>query len=196
MKLVHFFFLDIGLGKIEDHPIYLKNIDILKRLNPNTKVNIWNENQLDMVVKNHYPHLLNFWNNFPSKFYKIDFGRYLILKKYGGMYLDLDMECIRPLPEENEMDFINIFLDKKGVETFNNNIIYFRNPDLYDELIDFAIYRFQTNKMPLMWKRRRFLYTVGARMYHKFCTNKKLEKTPVDTFFKDLETKSWLKVDV
>ena len=106
------------------------------------------------------------------------------------------MECIRPLPKENEMDFINIFLDKKGKETFNNNVIYFRNPELYDELIDFSIHRFKTNRMPLTWKRRRLLYTVGARMYHKFCTDRKLEKTPVNTFIKDLETKSWLKVEV
>ena len=196
MKLVHFFFLDIGLGKLKDHPIYLKNIETLKKKNPKTKVNIWNEKKLDTVVKSHYPQLLNFWNHFPSKFYKIDFGRYLVLRLYGGMYLDLDMECIRPLPKENEMDFINIFLDKKGKETFNNNVIYFRNPELYDELIDFAIHRFETNKMPLTWKRRRLLYTVGARMYHKFCSDRKFEKTPVDTFIKDLETKSWLKVEV
>ena len=196
MKLVHFFFLDIGLGKIEDHPIYLKNIETLKKLNPKTKVNIWNEKKLDKVVKSHYPHLLDFWNNFPSTFYKIDFGRYLVLKLYGGMYLDLDMKCIRPLPKENEMDFINIFRNDKGKETFNNNIIYFRNRKLYDELIDFSIHRFQSNKMPSTWKRRRLLYTVGARMFHKFCADRNLEKTAVDTFIMDLETKSWLKVEV
>jgi len=196
MKLVHFFFLDIGLGKLEDHDIYVKNIETLQNLNPETKVNIWNEIELDTVVKNHYPHLLDFWNNFPSKFYKIDFGRYLILKLYGGMYLDLDMECIIKLPNDNEMDFINVFIDKKGKETFNNNVIYFRSQSIYDELIDFAVFRYKSNKMPTSWKRRRLLFTVGARMFHKFCRDRKFVKTNVNNFLKDLETKSWLKVEV
>ena len=196
MKLVHFFFLDIGLGKLEDHDIYLKNIETLQNFNPETKVNIWNEIELDTVVKSHYPHLLDFWNNFPSKFYKIDFGRYLILKLYGGMYLDLDMECISKLPNEDEIDFINVFRNNKGKETFNNNVIYFRNIKLYDELIDFAIHRYKSNKMPTSWKRRRLLFTVGARMFHKFCRDRKFKKTNVNSFVKDLETKSWLKVEV
>ena len=195
MKLVHFIFLDIGLGTLKDHEIYIKNIETLKKLNPKTKVNIWNEKELDKVVKNHYPDFLDFWNNFPSKFYKIDFGRYLILKLYGGMYLDLDMECISQLPNENEMDFINVF-ENKGKETFNNNVIYFRNHSIYDELIDFAVFRFKSNKMPTSWKRRRLLFTVGARMFHKFCRDRKFEKTNVNSFVKDLETKSWLKVEV
>ena len=196
MKIVHFFFLEIGLGRLQDHPMYLKNIDIMKTYNPKTKMIIWDEPKLDKLVKQHYPHLLSIWNQFPTPFYKIDFGRYLVLKRYGGMYLDLDMECVRPLPPDNEMDFINIYRDEKGKETFNNNVIYFRDSSMYDKIIDFSIHRIKTHKMPDTWKKRILLHTVGARMYHKCCKNNHYHKTNVNMYFKDHQTKSWLKVDV
>ena len=196
MKRVHFFFLDIGLGTLDDHPEYLKNIDTLAKYNPRSDIYIWDEPKLDSLVKTYYPKLKTFWDGFPSTFYKIDFGRYLVLKKFGGMYLDLDMECQRPLPKENQMDFINTFVDDNGRETFNNNVIYFRDHTLYDKLIRFCQKRFKNNKMPLTWKRRRLLHTVGARMFHKFCSDEGQKKTNVDTYLKDEMTKSWLKVDV
>ena len=196
MKLIHFFFVEIGLGKLNNHPIYINNIKIIKEKNPKSKIIIWDENKLNNLVEKNYPELLNFWNNFPSKFYKIDFGRYLVLKLYGGMYIDLDMKCLSTLPDEDEMDFINVFVDKKGKETFNNNVIYFRNNKIYDELINFAIYRYIWNKMPKTWKKRKLLYTVGAKMFHKFCKDKKFNKTNVSRYFEDLQTKSWLKVEV
>ncbi len=196
MKLVHFFFLEIGLGKLHDNLLYLKNIYLLSKYNPTTEIRIWDEEKLDLLVKNEFPELLDFWNHFPSKFYKIDFGRYLVLKKYGGMYVDLDMESLCPLPDPNEMDFINIFTDEKGVETFNTNVIYFRDSNMYEKLIQFSYDRFKNNKMPSTWKIRHLLYTVGARMYHKFCRENKLNKTNVGKYFKDEMTKTWLKVDL
>ena len=196
MKRVHFFFLDIGLGTLEDHPEYLKNIDILAKYNPKTDIYIWDEPKLDYLVKKDYPKLLKFWNGFPSTFYKIDFGRYLVLKKYGGMYLDLDMQCLRPLPNCNQMDFINTFTDHNGRVTFNNNVIYFRDSKMYDKLIKFCQERFKNNKMPTTWKRRKLLYTVGAIMFHKFCKENNHKKNNVNKYFKDKKTKSWLKVEV
>jgi len=196
MKLVHFFFLDIGLGKLEDFTDYLKNIEMLSKYNPNTEIMMWDEPKLDLLVKNFYPELLDFWNGLPHTLYKVDFGRYIVLKKYGGMYVDLDMECLCPLPNPNETDFINIFTDCKGIETFNGNVIYFRDSSMYDKLIQFSQDRFKNNKMPINWKRRRLLYTVGARMYHKFCRDNKLKKTNVDKYFKDEMSKTWLRAEM
>lgn len=196
MKKVHFIFIDIGLGKLNENILYMNNIKILKKLNPDIIIKIWNENELDELIINNYPEYLKLWNSFPSKFYKIDFSRYLILKLHGGFYLDLDMTCLKKLPNENKMDFLNIYISHKNIKTFNNNIIYFRDKNIYNELINFSIERYNNNKMPKSWKRRIFLFTVGSRMYHKFCKDKNMNESNINSYFKDNQTISWLKVNV
>ncbi len=194
MDIAHFIFINIGLGDFEAFPLYEHNVLQFTKQNPNIIVQVWSEEDLDVLVKTEYNHLLEVWNSFPSPFYKIDFGRYLILKKEGGIYIDLDMECIAPL--EPNQDYVNTYINEKGVEAYNNNIIMFRDKTVYDKIIEFSLYRLKTNRMPLSWTKRRFLYTVGARMYHKFCKDNGIEKTDVGQYFKDHQTKSWLKVDV
>jgi hypothetical protein len=199
MKLVHFFFLEIGLGKLEDHPLYLNNIAALKKLNPETEVIIWDEEKLDELVNSNYTELLEIWNNFPSTFYKIDFGRYLVLKKHGGAYFDLDVECIKKLPDEDEMDFINVdywWKFPRG-EKFNCSILYFRDPKIYDEIIEFSVDRIRNFKLPRRWgSEHRYMHTVAARMYDKFCYGKGMKKTAITEYVRESYTTSWKKVKV
>ena len=197
-KLVHYIFLDIGLGTLNTHPSYLNNMKRLKQLTPSIKTELWDESRLDDLVKKSYPNLLEFWNNFPSLFYKIDFGRYLILAKYGGMYIDLDMKPLQPIDDLFKRDMVcSGFKERTGKTSFNNNIIYFKDKKINELLIDYAIYRYINNKMPSSWKRRRMLYTVGARMFHKFCSESKYNiSSDLSNYFKDEQTKSWLKVEV
>lgn len=196
--VAHFIFLDIGLGKLSDHPLYVKNIQEFKRFNPNSGVMVWGEKEVNDLVQQQYPHLIEVWNRFPSKWYHIDFARYLILHTHGGIYIDMDMQCTRELPEPGCMDFI----DKddeyphKSSKTirFCNNIIFFKDETLYGKLIQFSLERLQTMKIPQTWKRRMMLYKVGARMYHVFCRNNNLQRTAVRDYFYNHRTWSLYKV--
>lgn len=196
--VAHFIFLDIGLGKLSDHPLYEKNIEEFRRFNPNSGVMVWGENEVNDLVQQQYPQLIEMWNRFPSKWYHIDFARYLILHTHGGIYIDMDMQCIQELPERGRMDFI----DKddeyphKSSKTirFCNNIICFRDETLYGKLIQFSLERLQTMKIPQTWKRRMMLYKVGARMYHVFCRNNNLQRTAVRDYFYNHRTWSLYKV--
>ena len=94
-KIIHQIFLDIGLKSLKDRPDYLKNIELLKENNPDWKHILWDDNTLNKFVETNYPQYLKYWNSFPHTFYKIDYSRYLLLQKYGGMYIDLDEENIK-----------------------------------------------------------------------------------------------------
>ena len=96
-KVIHQIFLDIGLKPLSERHDYLRNIELLKVNNPDWCYLLWNEDELDEFVENEYPEYLDYWNSFPHKFYKIDYARYLLLKSYGGIYIDLDEENIKPL---------------------------------------------------------------------------------------------------
>ncbi|MEW5304971.1 MAG: hypothetical protein WDW36_007544 [Sanguina aurantia] len=49
------------------------------------------------MVTRHFPWLLQAFNRFPHKIMRADFARFLYMSKYGGVYVDLDSECLRPL---------------------------------------------------------------------------------------------------
>lgn len=67
----------------------------------------------------HYPHLLSVYNNYDRKIKKIDMVRYLMLDHYGGVYLDMDMTCLRPFRtlSDNSKDFT---VATQGIEEYAN----------------------------------------------------------------------------
>jgi mannosyltransferase OCH1-like enzyme len=55
----------------------------------------WDDNDLRNLIKNDYPQFLNYYDSFPYKIIKIDFSRFCILHKYGGIYADMDIYCYK-----------------------------------------------------------------------------------------------------
>ena len=197
MSTIHHIFIDIGLAKTyRDNPIYLKCVEENKKRHPEFTIKIWDERMLDNLVKTKYKKYLTFWNNFPNPFWKIDFGRYLILASEGGIYVDMDDIIIETIDLNKEYILVNYTSDKTQKTEFCNNIIYYKERSIYDDLIKFSYERCQKCKMPKEWKVRRFLYCVGARMYDQF--NKKilgLDPNSIQSTikYKSYRTRSWLK---
>ena len=51
------------------------------------------------LIAERYPEVLATYDAFPRPIYRIDACRYAILHAYGGLYVDLDVECFRPVDE-------------------------------------------------------------------------------------------------
>ena len=72
----------------------------------------------DTMVKQIVPHYFPLYNEFNYFIEKLDFFRYVVLWEYGGIYADMDVECLMP---------INDILDDKIVfpveNSFGRNII-------------------------------------------------------------------------
>jgi mannosyltransferase OCH1-like enzyme len=58
---------------------------------------LWTDDDLDRLVAERYPWFLPTYRAFPRKIQRVDAGKYLILHACGGVYADLDCECLRPL---------------------------------------------------------------------------------------------------
>lgn len=75
----------------------------IKKLNPDWEFIIW-DNSMILQLLEKYPKLLNLYKN-PNKLSggitkeatQSDIARYIILKEYGGLYYDLDFECVSSL---------------------------------------------------------------------------------------------------
>jgi mannosyltransferase OCH1-like enzyme len=58
---------------------------------------LWTDLALRQLIVEHYPWFLPIYDNYPKPIQRVDAARYFILHRYGGVYADLDFECLRPL---------------------------------------------------------------------------------------------------
>ena len=57
---------------------------------------LWNdEDDIDSIVRNHYPQYYDTYVEFPLHIMRIDFARFCILYQYGGIYADMDVYCYK-----------------------------------------------------------------------------------------------------
>jgi hypothetical protein len=68
-----------------------------KRKNTEWDYKLWTDDDLSTLVRDHYPELEALYDSYPNPVQKADLGRYLILHHCGGIYADLDTECLSPL---------------------------------------------------------------------------------------------------
>lgn len=60
----------------------------------------WTDDMLRDLVKNDYPEFLDLYDDFPVDVFRIDFSRFCVLHKYGGIYADLDFYCYKNFYKE------------------------------------------------------------------------------------------------
>ena len=68
-----------------------------KKHHPNWEYRLWTDEDAGNLVKAHHPGLRGVLDSFPYTIQRVDIMRYLILSVFGGVYVDLDMECLQPL---------------------------------------------------------------------------------------------------
>lgn len=59
---------------------------------------LWNGYTMDKFIKENYKDYYDLYISFPKWIYRCDMFRYIILNKYGGVYLDMDFVCVKSLP--------------------------------------------------------------------------------------------------
>ncbi|MDX8439165.1 glycosyltransferase [Mesorhizobium australafricanum] len=67
-----------------------------KRHNPDWTVMFWNDRTLLEFVASHYPDFLQTFCRYEHGVLRADAGRYLLLHHFGGVYADIDCECVAP----------------------------------------------------------------------------------------------------
>jgi mannosyltransferase OCH1-like enzyme len=67
-----------------------------KKHNPRYAYILFDDYDNRDFVKRKFPQFLSVYDSFHAEIYRVDFVRYLFLYEYGGIYADLDFECLRP----------------------------------------------------------------------------------------------------
>ena len=63
----------------------------------NSDYMLWTDNSSREFIAEHYSWFLNTFDNYTYSIQRADAIRYFVLYHYGGIYLDLDVGCLRPL---------------------------------------------------------------------------------------------------
>jgi hypothetical protein len=78
-------------------PLEGNYVESWRRHNPGAAIKVWTLDEGRELIARHVPELLGHWDAFPFLIQKVNVLRMVILHAAGGVYLDLDMECLRPL---------------------------------------------------------------------------------------------------
>lgn len=92
---------------VPSHNIFC--VESWKTLNPEYEYKWWTDEDIINFVKEEYPDFVGVVNNFKLGIIKSDFFRLLVLYHFGGVYVDIDFECLKPIKEwELDENKINV----------------------------------------------------------------------------------------
>ncbi|KIW17559.1 hypothetical protein PV08_04753 [Exophiala spinifera] len=70
-----------------------------RQQHPDWEYILWTDEDNEKLVATHFPWLLSTYQALPGVIYKADLARNLYMYMFGGVYADLDVECLRPSDE-------------------------------------------------------------------------------------------------
>lgn len=94
-KIIH----QVWEGRNGEEPgkILFELAESWKNENPEWEYRFWNYQAIDQFLLDYYPEFIEKYKDFRFDVQRWDAIRYLILLKFGGVYADLDYECLEPL---------------------------------------------------------------------------------------------------
>lgn len=102
------------------------------RCHPDWDFIVWDADAMHAFVADHEPRRAAQFAAWPNPIFRADAFRYMLLKHRGGVYIDLDIECLRPIDEW--IEGCEVLLSR--TTGFNNCIIGGRpGHSLFDELV-------------------------------------------------------------
>jgi len=169
---------------------------------------LWTDTSSQEFIAEHYPWFLGTFNNYTYPIQRADAIRYFVLHHYGGIYLDLDIGCLRPL---DPLLIYPVILPKTIPVGVSNDLIFaekghaflsqtIHNLDIFDHswILNYPTVMFSTG--PMFLSAQYGLYTSshdvtladGVRILPKslYGKNAKANEAP-HSFFSHFYGSSW-----
>ena len=132
------------------HPIFVEYINKVLKMNPGYEYELFSEQEMDdFVCENFDGDIVECYQRLNSITAKVDFWRYLILYKRGGIYIDIYSTFLRPLDE---------LIDE------NDGAIITREPNTPYEYVQWALF-FAKNHPILEKTIQNIVYNIKNRLH-------------------------------
>ena len=109
------------------------------RLNPDWEFKLWTDDMNQQLIEEDYPHLLDLYNGYDQKIKRIDMIRFVYLHKFGGVYIDLDVACMKPFGtifQEYPNKFIVVNQFKKQRDYANNIMAASEGHEIFQDIFN------------------------------------------------------------
>lgn len=121
---------------------------------------LWDSQSIhDLIHKSGICWVTELYNGYTTMIQKIDFAKYLILYVYGGIYIDMDIECYKSLNTLHILDKHNLVLSKMPHDYLLNFLLVLQSPQL--RLSDIVI----NNGIIFCSQGNQFMYNVMKECY-------------------------------
>lgn len=144
-----------------------------KKINPSYDYKLWDDISIKNLLKKHFPDLLQIYNNLPYVVQKADLARYAILYIYGGVYCDMDSECLKPFDKLINDKFFCYKRDH--IATMNHVIGAIPNHPIMKICLDLIQERHTIPKIPHLY----ICYVTGTMMFNS-AIDKYLKSNPTE----------------
>tara|TARA_Y100000816_G_C25908529_1_gene473867 strand:- start:55 stop:738 length:684 start_codon:yes stop_codon:yes gene_type:complete len=111
---------------------YLEYVKKIKELHPDYNYMFFNDNDIDNFIKTKYPNFIEIYNNFKYNIQRIDLFRLLAIYEFGGFYIDIDVEILKPL--DNLLQYNIIFPIEYNIEYVFNTLQKGRLQDILNKI--------------------------------------------------------------
>jgi len=130
-------------NKEDWHPLWFKCTQSWKDLYSEFQHRMWNDEEIDVLVKLHYPKYWEMYDQFPAHIMKIDFVRFCFLHKFGGIYADMDVYCYKNFYDELSND-VYLLENPMGNDSIENSMMVSEvGHPFWIECMDLALERFE-----------------------------------------------------
>jgi mannosyltransferase OCH1-like enzyme len=130
---------------------YLNYSNLWKEKHPNYEYKLWDDYSLTSFINDFYPqYISNYLSSNMTN--KSNIGRYLIMHKIGGIYVDTDSYPLKPIDKFLETEYdISITRRKTGGNTAYNAAIAIAKPNIsfWIDIMEFAINRNDLMQLPV-----------------------------------------------
>lgn len=98
------------------HSFWLPCQQSVKKEFRDFKYELWTHERTDDFVKQEFANFYYWWKNLPLEIIKIDLARLLIIYKYGGIYIDMDVFCYKNFYSELTSDICIVATRSQGTK--------------------------------------------------------------------------------
>ena len=102
-------------------------VQTCKSVNTDFKYILWTDKTMDKFVKKYYPYFYKTYNSYKYNIQRCDVFRYLVLYKYGGIYIDMDIICNKKLHKLLHYDLV--LAHSSNIETSFTNAFFMVIPN-------------------------------------------------------------------
>lgn len=152
---------------------------------------LWNDEEIDSLVSSAYPEYYSLFKSFPFQINRVDFARFCILHRYGGLYADMDMYCYKDFSKElsEECYLVESTLQQEVVQnslmaSIPRHSFFIECMNKCKEYFEQGLYAYEKSNITTRESNDYVLKVTGPRLLSDVyqATNSKVNKLPASLF--------------